>query len=430
MTFTTSINLLPRRIFSPLKRASTSPIRYLGVIHPIACRLRRPDTEQFKQTPLLSRRCMSSDSGKQSVTTILYNAQLSNNLGRDSPPTNGRHILSIELGPRTPQAAGGGFAYSSDSERDASRSIEQKIIEQINQLVAQDKQAVPSERIDSVRIGPTDGNEPTKEMCQALGGLSPSHLTIHAGWDEEANFVHLNDLQHRWIHLQSLSVQGQCRSVADSSELPIIFSQISSLTLSYCCAFNFIPPGGTTNLKHLRIEENDAFDMFIMAFDGNPALAETLEVLDLESTNGCDFALGFEPEDLRNRLTRCTNLRELRLAVGHQDGLDTNLASYIPSSVEKVVLTFSRSIPFLANFDDWIDHAKDTSWLPRLKSFHMTIDTKSKVSESQEPRSFSSDVKEPIHQLSVASFDLAFEAKRKELYELLRSTRPRVDLIS
>ncbi|KAF8962395.1 hypothetical protein BDZ97DRAFT_1759257 [Flammula alnicola] len=372
---------------------------------------------------------MTSDSGKQLVTTILYTAQLSNDLEwPDRPPTNGTRILSIELEPRT-QAPGGGFIHH-PSDRGPSLSTAQKIIEKIKQIVAEDKQAIPSERIDSVRIGPTDGSEPTKEMCLALGGLSPRHLTIHAGWNEEAEFADLTVLQPQWTDLQNLRLESICQDIADSSELPLIFSQISSLMLNHCCSFNFIPPGGATNLKHLRIIENDSFDMFMMAFDGNTALAETLEVLDVESTNGCDFTHAFDSEDVSDRLQRCTNLRELRLAVGHHDGMDTILASCIPSSVEKVVLKFSRSLPFLQSFDDWIDHAKNTSWLPRLGSFHMSIDAESKVAELQEYRTASPDVaKTPIPHLSVQSFDLAFAAKRKTLYDLLKSTRPKIDLI-
>ncbi|KAF8962400.1 hypothetical protein BDZ97DRAFT_2076399 [Flammula alnicola] len=370
---------------------------------------------------------MSSDSRNQSATTILCTAQLSNDLWPHVLHINGRRILSIELEPR-PSELQGIFVYP--SQEDTGLSPEQKIIEKIKQIVAEDIQAIPSERIDSVVIGSTSGTSPTEEMCQALGGLSPNHLTISSDRLEEANFANLKVLQHQWTDLQTLHLMYLCQYIEDSNELPTIFSQISSLTLSFCCSFNFIPPGGTTRLKHLRTQENGAFDMFMTAFDENPALAETLEVLDVESTNGCDFTqFGFE--ELQDRLERCTNLRELRLVVGHHHGLDAILASYIPSSVEKLSVKCSRSLPFLHNFDNWIDHAKDASWLPRLESFQMSIDAKGEIAESQKYYDFAPSVsKTPLPKLSVEEFDLAFEAKRKALYDMLRSTRPNMELIS
>ncbi|KAF8962404.1 hypothetical protein BDZ97DRAFT_1111482 [Flammula alnicola] len=178
--------------------------------------------------------------------------------------------------------------------------------------------------------------------------------------------------------------------------------------------------------QHFRIQENDAFHMFMMTFDGNPGIAASLEVLDVESMDGNDFAQASELED---RFKRCPNLRELRLAVGHHYGLDANLASCIPSSVEKLDLKFSRSLPFLQSFDDWIDRAKDSSWLPHLASFHMSIDAKSKVAESQTYNPPLPDVAQtPIPQISVESFDVAFKTKRMALYDLLKSTRPKIHL--
>ncbi|KAF8962399.1 hypothetical protein BDZ97DRAFT_2076398 [Flammula alnicola] len=360
-------------------------------------------------------------SGTQSITTVLYPGQLSNDLGPHSPPINGRRVLSIELEPR----AQANFDYPPHQDLETRvLAIEQKIIENIKEIVAEDIRAVPSERIDSVVFGPTRLFQPRKEICQALVGLLPNHLTIYAGWEETANVRDFDVLQHQWTDLQSLYLQDIC----DDVELPALFSQISSLTLNCCCGLEFIPPGGATRLKHLRIRENDAFRMFRMAFDGNPDLATSLEVLDVESMNGHDRLSASELED---SLKRCMKLRELRLAVGYHNGLDATLASCIPSSVEKLDLKFSRSLPFLQSFDDRIDRAKDSSWLPLLASFQMSIDAKSKVAESSEYCPFSSDVsKEPTFQLSVESFDLAFETKRKALYDVLRYTRPQIELIS
>jgi len=117
--------------------------------------------------------------------------------------------------------------------------------------------------------------------------------------------------------------------------------------------------------------------MFINAveYECNPGLAQQLEVLDIQTTNGCDMSHQYEPQDFRDWLKKCTNLREFRHAACIWDGLDTMIAAYIPRSVETLKLRFTRSLPFLCAFDDWIKHAADPDWLPNLASFKMTIDS-------------------------------------------------------
>jgi hypothetical protein len=112
-----------------------------------------------------------------------------------------------------------------------------------------------------------------------------------------------------------------------------------------------------------------------------PNLTKVLEVLEIKSTNGCDFSYDYDPQDFKDRLRKCTNLREFRLAASYRDSLDTDLASYIPSSVENLSLYFTRSLPFLHDIGDWTNHASDETWLPHLKSFQLTVDPKSRVGE-------------------------------------------------
>jgi len=75
------------------------------------------------------------------------------------------------------------------------------------------------------------------------------------------------------------------------------------------------------------------------------------------------------------RLRKCTNLREFQFASCYSNESDTDLASYILPSIEKLTLSFTRSLPFLGDFDDWIKHASDPTWLPHLKSFRLTIES-------------------------------------------------------
>ena len=187
----------------------------------------------------------------------------------------------------------------------------------------------------------------------------------------------MKTLQHHWNGLVTLTLAG----ILDHDFMgspPDMFSRISSLTLELCFGLNFIPPSAT-RLKHVRILENNACDIFAHAIDHNPYFPQVLEVLEIESTTSCDFSYMYEPQDFRDRLQKCTNLREFRFAAGYLYGLDTDLASYIPPSVEKLTLSFTRSLPFLDDFDDWIKHASDLTCLPHLQSFQVTIDPTSRV---------------------------------------------------
>ena len=295
----------------------------------------------------------------------------------------------------------------------------------IKDLVKQDIQKPHSERIDSVVWEVESASEPTPEMWQALDGLSPKHLRIVAGYAEEFTFEGLKTLRRPWTELETLALCNNTRSsVID--EAPDYFSRISALTLEYCCSQNLVPPGAT-RLKELRIIENNACDMFAYAVDNplNPDLAGQLEVLDIQTTNGCDMSHGYEPQDFRDRLQKCTRLRELHYAACISDNLDVNLAAHIPSSVETVGLRFTRSLPFLRSFEDWLSHASDSSWLPHLKRFKMAIDPESAV-EDLESEDGLVDVPENY---SAERFDQEFEERKSKLYELLRRNKPSLALL-
>lgn len=163
--------------------------------------------------------------------------------------------------------------------------------------------------------------------------------------------------------------------------------------------------------------------MFAYAMDNpqNPDLAGQLEVLEIQTTNGCDMSHGYEPQDFRDRLQKCTRLRELHYAACISDGLDVNLAAHIPSSVETVGLRFTRSLPLLRSFEDWLSHAADPSWLPHLKRFKMAIDPESAVEDIEPEHGLQVDVPENY---SAQRFDQEFEEKKRKLYHLLRRNKP------
>lgn len=101
----------------------------------------------------------------------------------------------------------------------------------IKNLVKQDTQKSPSERIDSVVWQIESGSEPTPKMWQALDGLSPKHLRIVGGYEEKFTFEGLKTLKHPWTELETLTL---CNNVESSvvDNAPDYFSRISALTWS------------------------------------------------------------------------------------------------------------------------------------------------------------------------------------------------------
>jgi hypothetical protein len=152
----------------------------------------------------------------------------------------------------------------------------------------------------------------------------------------------------------------------------------------------------------------------VLEFDNVPNLTKVLEVLEIEGTNGCDFAIIYDPQDFKDRLRKCTNLREFRWAACVEDNLDTDMASYLPPSLEK--LRYGCLLPFLHHFDDWIKHSSDQTWLP-FKSFQLTVDPEIRV-------------KSPLQEFFPEAFDAEFEEKRRVLYRMLKANRPFVDLLT
>jgi hypothetical protein len=107
-------------------------------------------------------------------------------------------------------------------------------------------------------------------------------------------------------------------------------------------------------------------------------------------------------------------VREFRLAACGEDNLNIDLAFHVPPSLE--ILRYSRSLPFLHHFDDWIKHSSDH---PQLNSFQLTVDPEIRV-------------KGPLQEFSPEAFDAEFEEMRRALYgpRILKANRPFVDLLT
>jgi len=351
--------------------------------------------------------------------------------------TKGKHILWMDL-IQFKFGRGEAVYYSVDVDTNSTgwNRLEEvsKMMENLKQFVEADARKPRDERIDSVLWNLEYYNEPTQEMWEILNGLSPpKHLRLAVGFFEDCYVEPLEAFHHQWNNLDTLTLDGICDN--DFIErVPNVFSGIPSLTLDLCCGLDFIPPTAT-RLKHLCILDNNACEMFICGVDHNPYFAQVLEVFEIESTNGCDFQSGYEPQDFRDRLRKCTNLREFRFAAAYQDSLDTDLVSYIPPSVEKLTLRFTRSLPFLQDINEWIKCASDRTWLPHLKSLQLTIDPESRVGGLEGevvepwPREWTQRLENPPREFTSEAFDMEFEGKRIVLYDVLKSTRPSIDLL-
>jgi len=143
---------------------------------------------------------------------------------------------------------------------------------------------------------------------------SPKHLKLVGGWSEEFNINPLNTtLQHQWNDLGTLTLNGLFHHDFMGSS-PNLFSLISSLSLDFAVVYiNFVPLAAT-RLNHLHIFGNNSCDMFIYGVDNRPHFAQVLEVLNIETNNGCDFSWMYGLQDFRDSLRKCTNLWEFRFA--------------------------------------------------------------------------------------------------------------------
>jgi hypothetical protein len=354
--------------------------------------------------------------------------------------TQGERILWVDLANKVEYGVGEVVHYppnvaSTKKERQAGESW--KMLEKLRRFVKEDMRKAPSARIDSVMWYTLLPREPTAEMWQVLDGLSPKHLELFPSMDaEDCHIKSLNGLRHQWNDLESLTLHNLCKPNF-MKHAPKVFSRISSLSLDHCSGtgIEFLPPD-VTHLKHLRISENNSCDMFCFGVDKAPNIMKGLEVLEIETKYGGahDFIYTYIPQDFRDRLRKCTNLREFRLAASYQDSLDTDMASYIPSSVEKLSLHFTRSLPFLHDIRDWTKHALDETWLPHLKSFQMTVDPESRVrglkGDLLDSVPWTRNLENPPREFSPEAFDVEFEEKRRVLYDVLKSYRPLIDLLA
>ncbi|PPR05336.1 hypothetical protein CVT26_011599 [Gymnopilus dilepis] len=244
------------------------------------------------------------------------------------------------------------------------------LVAYIKQIVHQDLQRPPSERFDTVRI-----KSPERHHWLALDGLSPKHLTLITCNEDIGELASLDRLEHRWMELETLRLEDVSDILWNKDDWATTVSTVKAITLSYCSALRLNVEGGFPNLTKLRIIENDAMATFARAGQDITGFSKRLEVLHLQSTNGCDARTKSDLMRFRDRLKKCTHLKDLTLILARADQ-DTGLPPYLPNSVENLSFHCSCSLVMLDDLEDWLKKPADRKWLPNLKSFIFKCDAR------------------------------------------------------
>ncbi|EDR08286.1 uncharacterized protein LACBIDRAFT_327397, partial [Laccaria bicolor S238N-H82] len=163
--------------------------------------------------------------------------------------------------------------------------ISRNYIQQLADIVKQDCDAPPKDRIDLVRFffsGEVDSHPlPSTETCRVLDGLCPRHLEVVPRIDFRRL---LNGMQTPWP-LETVLINGEDASKGNQS-IPRAFSGLRDLTLYECPLLRLIAPtsgGGLVNLKNLRISGSNVMDSLVHISRANKALFHSVERLVLLS---------------------------------------------------------------------------------------------------------------------------------------------------
>ena len=143
----------------------------------------------------------------------------------------------------------------------------------------------PSERIESIVRRTYNKLQSTARMWKVLDGLFPKHLELCSSWDYPNCLIKpLN----RW----------NTNGMTSNRSLSVILTTTSSFSVHQrfpleflLLRWNIALAHYLSHLKHLRALENGSCDTFCYGVDNVP---KALEVLEIESTDDCDLANGYD----------------------------------------------------------------------------------------------------------------------------------------
>lgn len=268
------------------------------------------------------------------------------------------------------------------------RQISRNYIQQLADIVKQDCDAPPKDRIDLVRFffsGEVDSHPlPSTETWRVLDGLCPRHLEVVPRIDFRRL---LNGMQTPWP-LETVLINGEDASKGNQS-IPRAFSGLRDLTLYECPLLRLIAPtsgGGLVNLKNLRISGSNVMDSFVHISRANKALFHSVERLVLLSY--CE-EIDMHPhvgnlQDFCETLRQYTRLKTLEFHLCTEDiesGYQPTskhfipLPSSLPPSLKHLWLTLPVTEGMITEMDAWKHFAEDVSWLPELTDLSFTLNT-------------------------------------------------------
>jgi len=209
------------------------------------------------------------------------------------------------------------------------------------------------------------------EILSRLHGIKQLKLTC--GRSEEVNA----DIPAHWP-IQKLVILGGC---GDDVYTPKLLS-IETFEMEYCCGlcFSLCTPDDTANLKRLGIYENDAIDLFLK-LKNETCLIRSVEVVKIQSTNGCDFSHQYDKMDFKKGLVECSSIITLDLALndaslpGETPWIDIPL--YFPPNVQH--LRFNGPISVSNGLGHWSTCILNPNWLPNLKTLSFSLSDRNDI---------------------------------------------------
>jgi hypothetical protein len=261
-----------------------------------------------------------------------------------------------------------------------------RFLDRLREIVRRDcnmSESAARPRIDSVRFRALHFEACPGELTfSALDGLRPRHVEFSCGWDEECDIGPLDKLSTTWP-LESMVIDGGCGVELTSS----CMYSIKSLTLDYCCDISIASYPQPSALRNLMIIQNNAIDMFIR-MRRDTSVADYITMLQIKSTNGCDFCNEFSSPEFFETLNQCATLRSLDLTLNDEkyDKYIRDIPQHFPPNIEH--LRFMAPPSVSDEMASWLRCAADPTWLTNLKtiSFHLgEVDIRTPSTHSTPP---------------------------------------------
>lgn len=338
-----------------------------------------------------------------------------------TPPNfESKHELRILLGGNSPPSSG----------------TEDKFLESIRKAVAAFKDEIDVVSIEGEPYGP--------ELWTALSGLQPVHLELTEGQvNEYCDYGNLQHVSPPWSSLKSVYIgayngDGGFFYPHDipTHSFPPCYAHIKTLVLNYPSAYQlyFYPEGGATDLRSLTILWNSALVTFANTVACNPRLKDTLRSLTIAGHQSYSAQGREGVKRAHTFLREAKVLSQLELVLNDHESGSGEKATY---SLQEAASAFWQSAPdsdesqsdsenddksinvdeaepprtysapyaglhstlprtltalsfqgpangiMLREINQWIEKARDKTWLPSLRRLSFKLDLPNRITEEK-----------------------------------------------